>query len=198
MRLGSIRVPACGVWRLAEHGFPAGRRKLRARRVRSPGRIATPAHAQPIPLEVPERRPVRNRPSAVSRHQVKFSGHSPTPLPGRQAFSPWPFLEDPFGICYSDPLPGSVMKSSRLQLVWMARGRSKPSLPYTSRRSVRARRDGEILSHMRQNLVAVRSCDSHAEILSFPFFDLGPMKGELNDCAGGQACRRQVGKEQVR
>jgi hypothetical protein len=28
--LGSIRVPACGVRRLAEQGFPAGRRKLHA------------------------------------------------------------------------------------------------------------------------------------------------------------------------
>ena len=37
--LGSIRVPACGVRRLAEQGFPAGRRKLHASRVRSPMRL---------------------------------------------------------------------------------------------------------------------------------------------------------------
>ncbi len=38
MRLGSIRVHACGVRRLAEQGFPAGRRKVHAGRVRSPDR----------------------------------------------------------------------------------------------------------------------------------------------------------------
>jgi hypothetical protein len=44
----------------------------------------------------------------------------------------------------------------------------------------------------------IESADGHAEILSFPFLSLGPAKGELNHCAGGQFCRRQVGKEQVR
>ncbi len=44
---------------------------------------------------------------------------------------------------------------------------------------------------------AFESADDYAEVLSFPFFDLGPEESELNRCAGGQVCRRQVGKTQV-
>ena len=51
-RLGSIRVPACGVRRLAEQGFPAGRRKLHAGTRGSESRSAATRSRDALPRPI--------------------------------------------------------------------------------------------------------------------------------------------------